>query len=100
MKRKPAADPAKVRPAAGETALAAPERAELQRQGAKAAARGDHPSSNPMNEQSNGPVATGESTQVWRERQAAWQGGHAAQSKADPLPPLPPGAQGADDGPE
>ena len=60
--------------------LARSERAELQRQGAKAAARGDDATSNPMHDTPNMPAATGESTDLWREREEAWQQGHDAQS--------------------
>jgi hypothetical protein len=68
--------------------LSQPERAELQRQGAKAAARGDQPSSNPMNEPPNLPHTTGEPAGTWRQRREAWQQGHDFQSRtgdsADP----------------
>jgi len=60
--------------------LPSSERAELQRQGAKAAARGDDATSNPMHDTPNMPAATGESTDLWREREEAWQQGHNAQS--------------------
>ncbi|MFZ5545433.1 MAG: CrpP-related protein [Pseudomonadota bacterium] len=60
--------------------LARPERAELQRQGAKAAARGENAASNPLHEPQNLPAATGESDESWQQRQAAWQQGHDAQS--------------------
>lgn len=70
--------------------LSQPERAELQRQGAKAAARGDQPSSNPMNEPPNLPHTTGEAAGTWRQRREAWQQGHDFQSRtgesADPAP--------------
>jgi hypothetical protein len=70
--------------------LPQPERAELQRQGAKAAARGDKASSNPMNEPPNLPAATGESTDTWQQRQEAWQHGHETQSEtSDPTAPAP-----------
>lgn len=83
-----------------DASLPATERAELQRQGAKAAARGDDPTSNPMNAESNAPAATGESAAVWRQRQAAWQGGHEAQSKAEPPAPPASAVTGADHGHE
>jgi hypothetical protein len=76
------------------------ERAELQRQGAKAAARGENASSNPMHEPVNMPKATGESTETWQQRREAWQKGHDAQSSG-PGGSTPPAApQGADDGHE
>ena len=58
------------------------EQAELQRQGAKAAARGETSASNPMLESINQPGATGETEQVWSGRRDAWQRGHAAQQRA------------------
>jgi len=58
------------------------ERDELRRQGAKAAARGEHSISNPMGEHSNMPGSTGESVDTWQLRKQAWQRGHDAQSKA------------------
>jgi hypothetical protein len=63
-----------------EAALSA-EHAELQRQGAKAAARGDAPASNPMLDTINQPDATGESEQVWSDRRDAWDRGHGAQQR-------------------
>ena len=56
------------------------ERAELQRQGAKAAARGEKASSNPMHEPQNLPVATGEHTETWQWREEAWRQGHDAET--------------------
>lgn len=55
------------------------ERAELQRQGAKAAARGETSESNPMLDAINQPDATGESERVWSGRRDAWERGHTAQ---------------------
>ncbi|RZI56173.1 MAG: hypothetical protein EOP37_25350 [Rubrivivax sp.] len=83
MKRstRPHAD-TRPRPAT-ERALPTAERAELQRQGAKAAARGDGRSGNPMDEASNLPTTTGECADLWQERKEAWQSGHEAQSKTD-----------------
>lgn len=63
--------------------LAPAERAELQRQGAKAAARGAEPSENPMDEHLNTPSTTGECPGVWQERKDAWQSGHETQTKVD-----------------
>jgi len=60
--------------------LADAERAELQRQGAKAAARGDDADANPLRRRSNAPGRTGESQGSWLERHDAWQQGHDAQS--------------------
>ena len=77
--------------------LPSSERAELQRRGAKAAARGDDAACNPMHDSSNMPAATGESTDIWREREAAWQKGHDVQSGA-PDPTLR--SPEADDGPD
>jgi hypothetical protein len=78
-------------------ALSAPERAELQRRGAKAAARGDKVSSNPMLEPVNMPLATGEAPQAWQQRQEAWQQGHDAQSGAPPATPSPTAPHESDD---
>jgi len=58
------------------------ERAELQRQGAKAAARGEPRESNPMLESINRPQSTGESHAVWGSRREAWEQGRAAQGYA------------------
>ena len=59
------------------------ERAELQRQGAKAAARGEERGVNPMDEQTNRPSTTGECPDVWQRRKDAWQEGHDVQSRAE-----------------
>jgi hypothetical protein len=72
------------------------EKAELSRQGAKSAARGDTPAVNPMDEVENTPPATGESVEEWRDRREAWQAGYDQQS--DVLgQSRPPVAQGRDD---
>ena len=63
------------------------EHAELQRQGAKAAARGEMPAANPMLNTINQAVATGESEQVWSGRRDAWERGHASQRSAADAPP-------------
>ena len=63
--------------------LAGAERAELQRQGAKAAARGDSADANPLRRKPNAPARTGESPDSWLERHDAWQQGHDAQSDRD-----------------
>lgn len=55
------------------------ERAELHRQGAKAAARGEPPESNPMLDSINRPQSTGESHVVWGRRRDAWEQGRVAQ---------------------
>lgn len=55
------------------------ERAELERQGAKAAARGDGAVSNPMRLLCNRPGATGETPQEWGVRYDAWQAGYERQ---------------------
>ena len=83
MKRSTKPHPDK-RPRPGaERGLPTAERAELQRQGAKAAARGDGSSGNPMDETSNLPTSTGECSDLWKERKDAWQSGHEAQSRTD-----------------
>jgi Trypsin-like peptidase domain len=58
------------------------ERAELQRQGAKASARGEPRESNPMLDFINRPQSTGESHAVWESRRDAWEEGRAAQECA------------------
>jgi S1-C subfamily serine protease len=84
------------RPSPGERAAAAAgggEHAELRRQGAKAAARGEALASNPMLDTINQAVATGESEQVWSGRRDAWERGHASQRSSADAPPNPmPGA--------
>lgn len=65
------------------------EHAELQRQGAKAAARGEASASNPMLESINQPAATGESEQVWSDRRDAWERGRGAQQSAAAWPNRP-----------
>jgi len=55
------------------------ERSELERQGAKAAARGDSIDDNPMLRQENQPGSTGETQRVWSTRRDAWQEGYDAQ---------------------
>lgn len=66
------------------------EMAELNRQGAKAAARGDGRESNPMLAAINQPSATGESEAVWLDRRDAWAHGHLAQhsSITKPVPAI------------
>lgn len=66
--------------AAAAKGLSLSERAELCRQGAKAAARGEAAAANPMHRHINSPEATGESANVWAQRSQAWQDGHDAQS--------------------
>lgn len=65
------------------------EHAELKRQGAKAAARGESLQSNPMFDAINQPDATGESQRVWSGRRDAWEQGHTAQhtTTASPVGP-------------
>jgi len=67
----------------GGAALTALERAELQRQGAKAAARGDPADANPIRQrlEASGD-GTGERHAIWALRAAAWQAGYEAQVKA------------------
>lgn len=67
---------------APEAGLASGERSELQRQGAKAAARGEPPETNPLSEMRNKPSATGESAARWLQRSDAWAQGHVAQTLA------------------
>jgi len=63
------------------TSLSSAERSELQRQGAKAAARGEPAAANPLQEATNKPSATGESSRKWSQRSDAWDEGHEAQSR-------------------
>ena len=62
------------------------EHAELQRQGAKAAVRGEARASNPMLDSINQPDATGESQRVWTGRRDAWESGHDSQQLPVDLP--------------
>lgn len=78
--------------------LERPERVELERQGAKAAVRGENVSSNPMDEPENMPAATGESTATWTQRQKAWRQGHDAESRKAGAKTPPSAAQQGDDG--
>lgn len=64
------------------------EHAELERQGAKAAVRGEASAANPMCTPINQPDATGESQQRWSARRDAWEHGYRAQqSSMAPTPP-------------
>ena len=65
-----------------ESQLSSAERAELWRQGAKAAARGESADTNPLSEPRNKPPATGESDDKWLQRSDAWEQGHDAQTVA------------------
>ncbi|WP_157264405.1 CrpP-related protein [Azohydromonas aeria] len=56
------------------------EHAELERQGAKAAARGEAWGSNPMLRALNMPPLTGESQQEWQRRYDAWRVGYERQA--------------------
>jgi hypothetical protein len=58
------------------------ERAELLRQGAKAAARGEPCEANPMLDSINRPQSTGETHAVWGSRRDAWERGRVAQERA------------------
>lgn len=79
-------------PAAPPRAAAADnERAELQRQGAKAAARGEPREANPMFHSVNQPGATGESHHVWSGRRDAWEGGRMAQQSSSATQSRPSG---------
>jgi S1-C subfamily serine protease len=73
------------------------EHAELQRQGAKAAARGEAQASNPMLATINKPVATGETVQVWSDRRDAWDRGHDAQQRPMVLPAQAPAGMAANE---
>ena len=59
--------------------MMAGERAELERQGAKAATRGDAAASNPMLLLRNMPGSTGETLQEWGLRYDAWRAGYEKQ---------------------
>lgn len=81
-------------------ALASPvtaEHAELQRQGAKAAARGEAQASNPMLDNINQPPATGESESVWSDRRDAWDRGHGSQQAPADYPARPAGGTAANE---
>jgi hypothetical protein len=67
--------------------IALRERAELQRQGAKAAARGDSEQLNPLLDPINQPAATGEPAHEWALRRDAWQTGFDAQNRLRRRPP-------------
>jgi S1-C subfamily serine protease len=91
-------DPGETHPTAAPASDASPlphaaaadgERAELQRQGAKAAARGEPREANPMFDSINQPEATGESHRVWSDRRDAWEGGRVAQETSSTLPSMP-----------
>lgn len=73
------------------------EHAELQRQGAKAAARGEALESNPMLASKNKPDITGESEQVWSGRRDSWERGHHAQQSPVVLPGHSPGDTSANE---
>lgn len=68
------------------------EQAELHRQGAKAAARGEPRESNPMLDSINQPHATGEGHRVWASRRDAWERGRVAQQAAPSARSLPAGS--------
>ncbi|MDR7335647.1 CrpP-related protein [Roseateles asaccharophilus] len=70
-----------VAPPSREAVLSSPERSELLRQGAKAAARGEDKDSNPLSQPRNRPPATGESAAHWLQRSDAWTLGHETQSR-------------------
>jgi len=72
------------------------EYAELQRQGAKAAARGEARESNPMFDSINQPRATGESERVWSGRRDAWERGHIAQHSSTVARALPDSTEGCE----
>jgi len=66
------------------------ERAELHRQGAKAAARGEPTDANPLSDPCNKPPATGESEDKWLQRSDAWAQGHDAQTAGRNAVPIAP----------
>lgn len=68
------------KPPTREASLSSAERSELQRQGAKAAARGEDKDANPLSQPRNRPPATGESADHWLQRSDAWKQGHETQS--------------------
>ncbi len=70
------------RPARKGGAVSPAERAELQRQGAKAAVRGEPAGTNPLDRPRNKPLATGDSAEQWRARSEAWDQGHKTQIQA------------------
>lgn len=74
------------------------ERAELQRQGAKAAARGEPREANPMLDSVNRPPSTGESDAVWGSRRDAWEQGRVAQECTPATSDRPAGDSGAHGG--
>ena len=74
------------------------ERAELQRQGAKAAARGEPREANPMLDAVNKPASTGESHGVWASRRDAWERGRVGQKSPPATPDSPAGSMAARDG--
>ena len=74
------AHPVHIPPAPDVLLLSGAERAEIQRQGAKSAARGEPADANPLRQPRNKPHATGESAAKWLQRSTAWEQGHAAQS--------------------
>lgn len=74
-----------------------PEHAELQRQGAKAAARGEAQASNPMFDTINQPSATGETNLVWSNRRDAWDRGHGSRQRPAVSPDRPAGETPAND---
>ncbi|WP_310734488.1 trypsin-like serine peptidase [Piscinibacter defluvii] len=68
------------------------ESAELQRQGAKAAARGEPREANPMLDAINQPPSTGESQAMWASRRDAWEQGRVAQESFKEPPDGPAGS--------
>ncbi len=73
------------------------ENAELWRQGAKAAMRGETRESSPMFDAINQPDATGESEQVWSGRRDAWERGHGSRRARPAAPAQPAGGPAADE---
>ena len=73
--------------------MKAAERAELHRQGAKAAARGEAAGSNPLRHTVNQPPATGETQALWLLRLQAWESGFENQGPpldGSPVAPVAP----------
>lgn len=98
----PAADAAAASPVdapaaieSAEPAADKAEHAELQRQGAKAAVRGEARESNPMLDAINQPASTGESQRVWSGRRDAWESGYSSQQDLPGSPVRAPGGNAA-----
>lgn len=78
----PATGPGLARDARSLRLLSPAERAEIQRQGAKAAARGEAVDANPFRKSDHDPSAASETSDRRAMRRAAWKRGHEAQAQA------------------